>query len=83
MSLQKNPHRLTLTVSIDDEYADIDLDPVKRVLDLIRHALVAFDIQEPAERCHLATTDRLYSPHQRLGDAGFEEGMTLFLRLPL
>ncbi len=79
---KSHPVKLTLTVAIDGEQADIDIDPNKSVGDVIRHALVAFAIEEDAGACHLAGPDRLYFPHNSLGDLDLENGAMLSLRLP-
>jgi hypothetical protein len=83
MALQKHdPVVLTLTVAIDGEQADIDIDTSKTVGELIQHALVAHAVDEDADACHLAGPDRLYFPQQRLADLGFDNGAMLSLRLP-
>lgn len=81
-SAQQNDIRLTLTIAIDGDQADIDIDPSKSIHDLIRHALVAHDIDEDPDACHLAGPDRLYFPPNTIGDAGLESGVLLSLRLP-
>lgn len=77
-----NPVRLTLTVAIGDEQADVDFDPSKKIGDIIRDALRAFNVDEDPDACHLAAPDRLYFPHHSVGDIDIENGAMLSLRLP-
>ena len=78
-----NPIRITLTVAIDGEQADIDIDPNKSVGHIIKDALLAFDIDEDPDDCHLAAHDRLYFPYNPANAIDLENGAMLSLRLPL
>ncbi len=78
----KNAPKLTLTVGIDGEQADIDIDPGKRVGDVIKDALYAFNVDEDPDACHLAGPDRLYFPNQSANDIDLDCGCMISLRLP-
>ncbi len=76
--------KIALTVGLDDELTDIDLPSNRTVGDVIKHALVSFDLEaQDPEECHLALHDRLFFPNQPLASSGLESGTTLRLRLPL
>lgn len=76
--------KLALTVGLDDELTDIDMDSTRTIGDVIKHALVSFDMEDQdPEECHLALQDRLFFPNQPLASSGLESGTTLRLRLPL
>lgn len=84
MAAQQNAHpvRITLTVAIDGEQADIDVDPNKKVGDVIADALRAFNHDEDPDACHLAGPDRLYFPDNPASVLDLENGAMISLRLP-
>jgi hypothetical protein len=83
MAVTQKTDRLTLTVTIDGEQADIDIDPAKSIGDVIKHALVAFGIEADPRQCHLAGPDRLYMPYQKARTLEADRDLVLSLRLPL
>ena len=76
------PVEVELTVSLDGEHAVVVAATNRTVGDVIRAALRQFSIDEDARSCHLAGADRLYMPHEVLGDTDVEDGVGFALRLP-
>ena len=76
-------HLIAVTVTIDGERAELHIEPQRTVGELIDYAMAALDVEEDARVCHLAGYSSYYSPHQRIEDAGIEDGAHLALRLPL
>jgi hypothetical protein len=74
---------IVVTVTIDGERAELRIEPRRTVGELIKYAISALDVDEDAKICHLAGYGSYYSPHQRIEDAGIEDGTVLALRLPL
>jgi hypothetical protein len=75
--------KANLTIVLDDERVHLNIDSFKTVRDLVRAALVVFEIDENPDHCHLAGPDRLYLPPKRIVHTDLESGACLSLRLPL
>jgi hypothetical protein len=75
--------KITLTVALDGDRADIAIEPSRTFGDVIRKALDVLGVDESANTCHLAGYSRLYFHYHRIDDADVEDGTVLRLRLPL
>lgn len=75
--------KIKLTVALDGEYVELEVDPHRTFGYVIRAALDALAIDEQVEICHLAVHSQLYLSRQRIEDTDVEDGLTLHLRLPL
>lgn len=79
---KNDPIKIVVTVTIDGERADVEIEPRRTIGDLIHSAITAHGVDEDVDACHLAGPDLLYFPNQRLEDAGIGDGAMLSLRLP-
>lgn len=75
--------RLALTVSLDDETTDVDIDPSRPVTALIDCALEAFDVRADRDQCHLEGGRGMYFSWQLVRDIVGDDEEPLALRLPL
>lgn len=74
--------KITLTVALDGDRVDVQIDPSRSFGDVIRKALDVLGVHENASACHLAGFSRLYFHYHRIDDADVEDGTVLRLRLP-
>jgi hypothetical protein len=75
---------LTATIAFDGNQFDVDVDLTKPVVEVIKDALLAHNLDEDADECHLAGPDRLYFPDNPATemDIDLQNGAMLSLRLP-